>query len=73
MDHKRQKFSWSLLARHLYARQLAYEPQKGSLAYSSLAVRKGRKKTTNFLDRSSTSSNMQDVAFAVPLCKEKQC
>ena len=29
MGLKRQKFSWSLLARHLYTRQLACEPQTG--------------------------------------------
>ena len=35
MGFKRQKFSWSLLARHLYTRQLAREPQTESLAYFS--------------------------------------
>ena len=40
---KRQKFSWSFLTRHLYTRQLACEPQTGSLAYFSVAVRTERK------------------------------
>ena len=40
MGLKRQKFSQSLLARHLYTRQLACEPQIGSL----VAVRNGTKK-----------------------------
>ena len=71
---KRQKFSWSLLARHLYTRQLACELPIGSLAYFSVAVRNGTKKgTTSSHDRSSTSCNMQAAAFAVPLCKDKQC
>ena len=43
MGLKRQKFSWSLLAWHLYTRQLACEPQAGSPAYFSVAVRKGTK------------------------------
>ena len=73
MGLKRQKFSWSFLAWHLYTRQLACEPQTGSLAYFSVAVRNGTKKTTSFLDQSSTSSNMQATSLAVPLCKEKQC
>ena len=51
MGIKRQKFSWSLMARHLYSRQLAYKPQTGSLA------------TTSSLDRTSTSSNMQATAL----------
>ena len=38
---KRQKFSWSLLTRHLYTRQLACEPQTRSLAYFSVEVRNG--------------------------------
>ena len=44
MGLKRQKFSWSLLTRHLYTRQLAREPQTGSLACFSVAVRNGTKK-----------------------------
>ena len=44
MGLKRQKFSWSPLARDLYTRQLACEPQTGSLAYFSVAVRNGTKK-----------------------------
>ena len=39
MGLKRQKFFWSRLARHLYTRQLACEPQTGSPAYFSVAVR----------------------------------
>ena len=75
MRLKRQKLSWSLLAPHLYTRQLTCEPQTGSLAYFSVAVhvRNGTKTTTSSLDRSSTSSNMQAAAFAVPLRKDKQC
>ena len=74
MGLKRQEFSWSFLDRYLYTRQLACVPQTGSLAYFSVAVRNGTKKTTSFLDRrSSTSSNMQPAAFAVPICKAKQC
>ena len=75
MGLKRQIFSWSLLARHLYTRQLACEPQTGSLAYFSVAVRSGTK-TTSSLDRNSTctsSSNMQAAAFVVPLFNDKQC
>ena len=53
-------------------RQLACESQTGSLAYFSVDVRKGTKKTTSSLDRSSASSNMQVAAFAAPLCKDKQ-
>ena len=56
---QKTKICWSLLARHLYTRQLACEPQTGSLAYFSVAVRNGKEKTTSSLDRSSTSSNMQ--------------
>ena len=44
MGLKRQKLSWSLLARYLYTRQRACEPQTGSLAYFSVAVRNGTKK-----------------------------
>ena len=44
MGLKRQKFSWSLLAWHLYTRQLACESQTGSLAYFSVAVRNITKK-----------------------------
>ena len=73
MELKRQKFSWSLLARHLCIRQLACESQTGSLAYFSVAARNGTKKTTSSLDRSTTSSKTQAAAFAVPLCKDKQC
>ena len=73
MGHKRRKVSWSSLARYLYTRQLACEPQTGSLAYFSVAIRNRTKKTTSSLNRSSTSSNMQAAAFAVPLCKNKQC
>ena len=40
---KSHKFSWSLLARHLYARQLACEPQTGSAACLSVAVTNGTK------------------------------
>ena len=53
--------------------EIACESQTGSLAYFSAAVRNGTKETTSFLDRNSTSSNMQTAAFAVPLCKDKQC
>ena len=67
MGLKRQKFSRSLLARHLYKRQLACEPQTGSLAYLPVAVRNGTKKSTSSLDQSFTSSNMQAAASAVPL------
>ena len=42
MGLKRQTFSRSLLARHLYTRQLACEPQTGSPAYFSVAVRNGK-------------------------------
>ena len=42
MDFKSHKFSWSILARHLYARQLACEPQTGSVACLSVAVRKDK-------------------------------
>ena len=73
MGLNRQKFSWSLLARHRYTRQLACEPQTGSLAQFSVIVRNGTKRTTSSLDRSSTSSNMPAAAFAVPLCEDKQC
>ena len=73
MGLKRQNFSWSLLTRHLYTRQLVWEPQTGSLAYFSVAVRNGTKKTTGSLDRSSTSSNMLAAAFAVHLSKVTQC
>ena len=72
MGLKRQKFSWSLLARRLYTIQFACEAQTGSLAYFSVAVKNG-KKTTSSLNESSTSSNMQAAAFAVPLWKDKQC
>ena len=44
MGLKSHKFSWSLLARHLYTRQLACEPQKGSVACLSVAVTNGTKK-----------------------------
>ena len=64
MGLKRQEFSWSLLVRHLYTRQLACEPQTGSLAYFSVAGTNGTEKTTSSLDRSSTSSNMPSAAFA---------
>ena len=47
---KSHKFSWSLLTRHLYTRQLACEPQIGSVACLSFAVRNGTKKTTSSLD-----------------------
>ena len=47
MGLKRQKFSWSRLARHLYLRQLACEPQTGSLAYFS---RTEQKNPTSSLD-----------------------
>ena len=59
MGLKRQKSSWSLLAQHLYTRQYACEPQTGSLAYFSVVVTNRKKKTSSFLDRSFTSSNMQ--------------
>ena len=36
--------SRSFMARHLYTRQLACEPQTGSLAYFSVAVRNGNEK-----------------------------
>ena len=48
MGLKRQKFSWSLLARHFYTRQLACEPQTGSLAYFLVAVRNGTKENDQF-------------------------
>ena len=48
MGLKGQKFSWSLLARHFYTRQLTCEPQTGSLAYFSVAVRNGTKKRPVF-------------------------
>ena len=70
MGLKRQNFPWSLLTQHLYTRQLACEPQTGSLAYFSVVVRDRTKKTTSSLDPSSPSSNMQAAAFAVPLCKD---
>ena len=38
---------------------IVYERQTGSLAYFSVAVRNGKRKRTSFVDRSSTSSNMQ--------------
>ena len=41
---QKTKFSLSLLARRLYTRQLACEPQTGSLAYFSVAVRNRTKK-----------------------------
>ena len=44
MALKSHKFSWPLLARHLYTRQLACEPQTGSVACLSVAVRNGTKK-----------------------------
>ena len=71
MGLKSQKFSWSLLARHLYKRQLACKLQTGSLAFPSVAVRNGTTKMTSSLDRRSTSGNMQAAAFAVTLCKDK--
>ena len=43
MGFKSQKFSWSLLARHLYTKQLACESQTGSLDYISVGVRNGTK------------------------------
>ena len=73
MELKRQNFSWSLLALHLYTRQLACEPETGSLAYFSVAVRNRTKNMTSSLDRSSASKNKQATAFAVALCKDKQC
>ena len=41
MGLKSHKFSWSLLAWHLYTRQLACEPQTGSVACLSVAVTNG--------------------------------
>ena len=72
MGLKRQKFSWSLLTRHLYARQLAYEPQTGSLTYFSVAVRNGTKRSVLFIEVQHLR-NMQAAAFAVPLYQDKQC
>ena len=72
MGLKRQKFSWSLLTRNLYTRQLSCESRTGSLAYFSVAVRNGTKKTTSSLDRSSASRSMQAAAFAVPLYRPIQ-
>ena len=69
MGLKRQKFSWSLLARHLYTRQLACEPQTGRLDYLSVAVKNGTK--NGQLSRSKVY--IQKYAFAVPLCKYEQC
>ena len=62
MGLKRQKLFWSLLARHLYTRQLACDPQTGSLAYFSVAVRNGTKKRS-----------MQAASFVVLLYKDKRC
>ena len=62
MGLKSQKFSWSLLARHLYRRQLACEPQTGSLAYFSVVVRNGTK-NDQFSRERSTSRNMQAAAL----------
>ena len=72
MGFKRQNFLVTLTG-HLYTRQLARKPQTGCLAYFSVAIRNGTKKTTSSLDRSSTSRSMQAAAFAVPLYKDKQC
>ena len=44
MGLKRQKIFWSVLARHLYTRHLACEPQTGSVAYLSGTMRNGTKK-----------------------------
>ena len=54
-------------------RQLACEPQTGSLAIFQLLSGMERKKTTSSLDRSSTSSNIQVADFVVPQCEDKQC
>ena len=43
MGLKSQKFSRLLLARHLYTRKPACEPQSGSLAYLSVAFKNGTK------------------------------
>ena len=64
---QKTKIFLTLLVRHLYTRQLACEPQTGSLAYFLGTERK----TTSSLDRSSTSSNIQAAAFAIPLCRAK--
>ena len=72
MGLKRHKCSSYFQAQHLYTSQLVCESQTGNLAYFSVAVRNGTKKMTSSLDRSSTSSNMQAAAFAVPPCKDKQ-
>ena len=74
MGLKRQKFSCSLLTRHLYTRQLACEPQTGSLAYLSVAVRNGTEKNDQFSrskflhppveEADPTSRSMQAAAFA---------
>ena len=44
MGLKSHKFSCSLLARHLFTRQLACRPQTGSVACLSVAVTNGTKK-----------------------------
>ena len=46
MGLKRKKFSWSLLDRHLYTRQLACEPQTGTLS----CCQERNEKTTSSLD-----------------------
>ena len=67
--------SWSLLARHLYTRQLAREHQKevqpiSQASYFSVFVRNGTKKRPVL---SRPEFHMQATAFAVPLCKDTQC
>ena len=44
---KRQKFSCSLLARHHFTRQLACEPQTGSLTYFSVPTEMEQKTTSS--------------------------
>ena len=48
MGFKRQKFSSSFSAQDLYTRQLTCEPQTGTLACFSFAVRNKKKKIDQF-------------------------
>ena len=61
---KRQKFSWTTC--------LLTSNRKASLFFSCYQER-NKKRTTSSPDRSSISSSIQAAAFAVPLCKDKQC
>ena len=67
------KFSWSLLARHLYTRQLACEPQTGSVACLSVAVGTERKKrpVLSIEDLHPEKCRLLPAAFTVPLCKDE--